>query len=97
MKIVNRKEFMELPDGTVFCKFVGGVDKISMDNYEGLSIKVKTYFDGDNLPIDFGVMQLSQIGTFSRDGMFEEEQRFVIYDAQDIMKIIAAIVAYIPF
>ena len=73
-----------------------------MDFFEGLSIKCKTYkYDEDDVPdengkidykkgdgFDFGVMQLSNLNSFSRDGMFEEEQLFMVYEKEDIEKII---------
>jgi len=93
MKKVNRKTFLELPDGIAFAKFIEGEEKIAMDNYEGLCIKVKTYrYDEDDVDgdykkgdgFDFGTMQLSETKTFSRDGLFEEEQMFAVFEDEDI-------------
>lgn len=94
MKIVNRKEFLELPDGIAFCKCKEG-DKISCDDYEGLSIKVLSYrYDEDDTDhkkgdcFDFGAMQLSNTKSFQRDGLFEEDQMFAVLEDDDIDKVI---------
>lgn len=89
MIVVGRKAFLELPDGIAFAKYTKA-DKHSCDDYEGLCIKIKTYRHDEipHDPFDFGTMQLGDISTFSRDGMFEENQEFAIYNEEDIDKII---------
>lgn len=102
MKIVNRKTFLELPENTVYAKMYGcdGFNELqikgesyindwwyedlndpdwdsSEKRYEALEKARKT---GENFPLI--------IDSCSRDGLFEEEQEFAVYDDKDILVII---------
>jgi len=87
MIIITRQEFLKVPSGIAFAKYQLS-DGISCDDYEGLCIKTKTYYDDDNNPIDFDSMQLADTQSSSRDGMFDDDQVFAIFYANDIDKII---------
>jgi hypothetical protein len=113
MKLVNRKTFIELPDGTIYSKYFDGW------NFHEISIKCETRFGMENEPIDWLSMPLNEIhyGTKSedtqkrfdemiekgeeepitlncttRDGLFEDEQIFAVYDKNDINKMIEMLV-----
>lgn len=112
MKIVNRKEFLELPSGTVYCKY------FNPDGFGNLSIKYDTKYDENNVGMDWLYMELSdfddhvssnerydklgdmvnlgmsfplKLDTVTRDGLFEDEQLFAIYDVNDVNLIIEAL------
>ena len=102
MKIINQKEFLKLPAGTLFLKYEdSGFDELqakgcSWDNDflcesitdsidctgsddwgDKLEMAEKT---GENLPMDFD-------STF-RDGLFDPNQLFAVYDKRDIEMLI---------
>jgi len=103
MKIVDRKTFLALPEGTVFAKYKPCV-------FEALSIKGETwgndflvqYIDtalsadeadnllygaaetGASLPMDFDCL--------SRDGCFDDDQLFAVWERADVEALIARLV-----
>ena len=97
MRIVNRKEFLSLPANTVFSKY-------EPDVFEGLMIKGATIFDGktaidffyDDIDGAIEVEGSSEHGVnvnidFSsggRDGCFENEQLFAVYENDDVRALI---------
>jgi len=92
MNIVDRKTFLEFPDGIVFCKYIPSGTNYC-DCFEGLCIKIKTYrheeddVDGDYKKgdgFDFLLMQLSDAKSSSRDGTYDEEEMFAIFENEDI-------------
>ena len=104
MKIINRKEFMEMPAGTVFsyyhpCVFQGlyikdsapekGYPDFSMsdligavENYssEDFNDKCDRMEAGESLPVDFECS--------GREGLFDDELLYAIYETADIQKLI---------
>ncbi len=104
MKIVDRKTFLALPENTVYAKFFEGDTfnnlqikgetwtndflyedlnefddcDSSEERYEKMERMVK---QGESFPL--------RLDSSSRDGLFEEDQLFAIYDKEDISKIIA--------
>ena len=104
MKIVARKEFLELPEGTVYSRYKPHV-------IEELFIKGDAFFAENN---DFSAVSLigniecNSTGEYfeilesnkefryeyecgCRDGMFDESQQFVIYDKEDVRALISAL------
>lgn len=102
MKIVNRKEFLKLPSNTLYSKYkpccfgelsikyeTGPYDFYcnSLNDVTFGSSSDETYDklleiqdSGESIPID-----LNCIG---RDGLFEEDQLFAVYDNNDVEHII---------
>ena len=103
MKIVDRKTFLGLPAGTLFAKYepcVFGDLEIKHDSLENdyvtsgpLASRVMSdgsndFFDklqwaqlsGESLPMDFG--------DTIRDGLFEENQLFAVYEDRDVIELI---------
>jgi len=104
MKIVNRKQFLKLPNGTIYCSFnkknfsFNGfslkleslsndwyyMDLTDFDNWDNSEERIeniqKMIAEGKEYPLS--------LNCSSRDGMFEEDEMFCIYDKQDIERII---------
>lgn len=103
MKIINRKQFLEIPEGTIYSKFdpyiIDGlyIKNESLGNdwyYQDLINSIECNDSGEytdklfkarddpkyELRQDYNVNQ--------RDGLFNEEQLFLIYDKDDAMKLI---------
>jgi len=104
MRIVTRKQFMKLPIGTVFsyyepCVFRDLLIKVSDDKqwptdflYDDLigAVKNKGSDDfsekcrrmelGESLPVDFEYT--------GREGLFEDEQLFAVYEKDDVEQLI---------
>ena len=102
MKIVNRKTFLELPINTMYSHYspcviddlmikydsfgndwryqnlIGNVKCNSSDEYFDNLIKAEEY--GSSFDLDFYFSD--------RDGMFKENQLFVIYEKKDIKQFI---------
>lgn len=90
MKIVNRKEFLELPIGTVYSKL----------GHLALTIKYETKYDEENTAIDWLYMEFCDyddgdedkprlnLESCCRDGVFNEDEMFAIYDKNDVTEII---------
>ena len=104
MKIVDRKTFLALPSSTLFAKYepcVFGDLEIKHDSFKNdfvtsgpLASRVMSdgsndFFDklqwaqvsGESLPMDFG--------DTIRDGSFEENQMFAVYEDRDVIELIA--------
>lgn len=99
MKVVDKKEFLKLPDGTFFCKGCQWV-------FDDLCIKMQS-LEGDfcyhNLCImdsnssDQYFYRLSESfkndisypmnDSWSRDGMFCDEDLFLIYEKEDLYRL----------
>ena len=103
MRIINRQEFLTLPEGTVFseyepCAFTGLFIKIGdclLDDYfelplvgnvkcrgsEGfIEILEQARKSGEGFDLDFDGGE--------RNGCFEDEQLYAVYDRQDIQQLI---------
>jgi hypothetical protein len=105
MKIVNRKTFLSLPSGTVYCKYnlTGNFEELAVKESESGEYGndwVCTSLYGDveiNNCDDFvDKMERYEKGEefrFSheeagRDGFFDEDQLFAVYDQEDIKQLI---------
>lgn len=105
MRIVKRKEFLSMPEGTVYSHYMPQVS-------EGLMIKGETWtndwlyqdllFNVEGNTSDEASEKLQdaeESGTSfkldlncgSRDGMFEEDQLFMVYEKSDIESLIEAL------
>lgn len=96
MKIVNRKDFLQLPAGTIFCKGV----KWCFDN---LSVKGHSW-ENDFLYVDLCNIDATDSGQWvdrledslrngtsypinnnaARDGIFDEDAIFLIFEEKDL-------------
>ena len=104
MKIISRKEFMKMPVGTVFsyyepCCFrdlmvkasdlkgwemdflydniIGGIKTVSSEDF---STKCDQMEMGESVPMDFEYT--------SREGLFDDEQLYAVYEKEDIEKLV---------
>lgn len=104
MRIVNKKTFLELPAGTIYCKYG------SIGCFGDLAIKEESlgkdwyYIDlingwegCENTEEFFDLMRKAEAGkehfrndlhTQSRDGLYEDGQLFAVYDRRDILQLI---------
>lgn len=103
MRIVDRKTFLSLPEGTVYCKYT------SCGSFYGLEIKCSsadkadwiyapltgeidsedsTDFQNKMFEYERGVEFRFDLDVTQRDGFFEEGQLFAIYDKSDIQQLI---------
>lgn len=99
MRIVNRKEFLSMPEGVVFCKYY------SLGTFESIQIK------GPSTDIDYMYTDIFDIDstcsiewtnkmieyengkpfpvvfgdTLSRDGLFEEDQLFAVFSDTEVL------------
>jgi len=103
MKIVNRRQFLALPENTVFSKYEPCVfgelmikgESLANDFYaqeigdaifcSGSSDRVDklgaSERDGASLPMDFDCP--------GRDGLFDDDQMFAVWEPEDVRKLIA--------
>lgn len=102
MKIVNRKQFLSLPDGIIYSQYE------SLGMIKGLYQKHKSYSNdwiyqdllgnvdaedsGEFADIMFNAEQGGKftidLDCVERDGGFEESNMFVIYDKEDLNKLV---------
>lgn len=96
MKIINRKNFLNLPEGTVYCKgkrwyweqlsvkgesldndwYYLQIDQIpAHDSSEWVDNQERMLETGESMPIQI---------TKSRDGLFEDDDIFLIYEEADL-------------
>lgn len=102
MRIVDRKTFLALPEGTLCAKYS------TLGNFGDLMLKGATWgsdfwyqslpeVDADDSNAFFDTMLAAEKGEpfkldldcQSRDGLFDEDQRFVVWDADDLRQLIA--------
>lgn len=110
MRIINRKAFLELPSGIVYCKYtsLGCFGDICIKgNSTGYDdwwyLNIVNGWEGCDGSADFhNLMSDAEGGAIdirndlecdSRDGLFEEDQLFCVYDATDIQDLINKLVS----
>lgn len=105
MKIVSRKEFLTLPEGTLFSKckpvvFYGFSVRGNSENYENdfLYRDLITYeaSDSNEFAQRFDEMLEDHASypiedAYGRDGCFNDEDLFLIYEADDLDELAAVI------
>jgi len=102
MKIVNKKEFLQLPEGTLYSTYesCGMVKDLSIKHksltsdwwYMDLLLCTDTggsdeFFDL-MLEAENGKQFAMDYKTVSRDGMYEDKALFLVYDKTDIGRLI---------
>jgi hypothetical protein len=108
MRIVNLKEFLSLPNGTIFMKYSPcifddlSVKLESLENdfvYAGLVNDVESDGSGELVDILFSAEEsgtsfnLDRDAT-CRDGMYEASQMFAIYELNDVNGLLTALNKY---
>jgi len=91
MRLVNLKEFLELPAGTLFCKYEPHLYQELMIKGESLPPRDFLYQDLVPLEEDFPYELDLQCG--ARDGCFEEKQMFAVLDKKDFQAILLRLLA----
>lgn len=104
MRIVGREEFLKLPDGTVYSSYsslgiIGGlyIKEETLDNdwwYQDCLSCVKSHDTNEFIDtmlkaeednkFDFDI----DLACLNRDGLYEEDDKFLIYNKQDLGKLI---------
>jgi hypothetical protein len=103
MKIVNRAQFLAMPANTVYAKYepcsmghleikgdsIGQIDFFSQqitdavganDSSEFVGLLQESERTGASVPMDFNCMY--------RDGLFDEDQLFAVFETRDVEKLI---------
>lgn len=105
MRIVNRKEFLQLPSGILYCKYKHTsaynicIKYDSWKNdwlYQELSTlwspnendSSELYNKLDKAESDSSYSFKQDLDGSQRDGSFDEDQMFLIYEKEDIIKLI---------
>lgn len=101
MKIVNRKEFLALPSGIVYSLYrpqvISGLfikqESYSNDwNYQDMIDSVDCNSSEERADILFGAEYAENFRmdyySIDRDGLFEEDQMFIVYDQDDMASLI---------
>jgi len=107
MKIVNKKEFLKLPENTIYCSFDKNnfafngfavkleslendwyyMDLTDFDNWDDSEERIeniqKMITEGKEYPLS--------LNCSSRDGMFEDDEMFCIYDKYDVERIMSVL------
>jgi len=106
MKIINRKQFLETTEGTIYSKFdpyiIDGlyIKNESLGNdwyYQDLISSIECNDSGEYTDKLFKAKndpeyELRQdYNTSQRDGLFDETQLFLIYDKDDVVKLMKAL------
>ena len=102
MKIVDRKTFLTLPEGTIYSYYVPQISNGLMVKQETLSddwiyqdLLFEVYGDSSNDVMQL-LTQAEEHGTSfrldldcgTRDGMFDNEQMFMVYEKEDITRLV---------
>lgn len=103
MKIINRKEFLAMPSGTVYAKFTpadffGDMcvkhdtwtnDWIyqTLNDFDNWHNSAERYIRIDDM-VGNGVSYPLLYDSSSRDGFFDEDQLFAIWEKEDIVKLV---------
>jgi len=101
MRIVNRETFLQLPSNTVFVEYdnfpfeaicIKGDTVGECDFYVQhiLEVKCKDVGDQDNIltAAKNGATFQLDFDCIGRDGLFEEEQLFVVFEKSDVLMLI---------
>lgn len=102
MRIVNLTEFRAMPDGTIFCKYhpcVFGELEIKGETWESdfLSSQLTGCVECNNSGEMFDILTDAEksgksfnldLEYYGRDGLYNDEQLFAIYEPSDIKQLI---------
>ena len=106
MRIVNREEFLKMPQNTVFSKYIPYVfgqlfikdESIGSDGFDfyysqiadAIDCKSSTDFDDllDKAKRDSTLSLRMDFEGLGRDGCFEDDQLFAVFEKEDVAKLI---------
>jgi len=103
MRIVNRKTFLAMPDGTVFSKYDPAIIREPMVKLESLStgdfryssltdeVDASGSIERDHImdaAVDDGVPFALHFNTECRDGFYDENQLFAVWGRDDVSGLI---------
>ena len=109
MKIVDRKTFLALPNGTIYQDYRSTCadgnllrkgDNITTNDYYAACLSGESvvdahdsgdFFDKFTAMEDTGASLPANFEVECRDGMFEADARYFIYEREDVVKLIAAL------
>lgn len=81
MRIVNRREFLELPPGVIYSEYVPAV-------CTGLFVKGESYtndyLESSLVPNCWNMQEPSFDEDQTRNGMFDDNQLYVVFEAADL-------------
>lgn len=102
MRIVNRDKFLELPPNTIFSKFDPNVFYAPLIKMESIG-ENDFYYTPISGDIDCGILDEDDVisdmvkkgdsgilifDTEYRDGLFDDDQLFAVWDKQDVKRLI---------
>lgn len=109
MRIVDRKTFLSMPNGTVYCKFDPAIFR-DMAVKEGVIGESSDFLYQDLTPAQFegdrgsedhfdtllamqesGKSAALEFNCTSRDGLFDADQLFAVFERQDVERLIACL------
>ena len=104
MKILNRKEFLKMPENTIFAKYepcVFGTLSIKYENCGNHDFFSNTFVDSidcndtgeffnllDKAEKDSNFSIKMDFNSCGRDGLFEENELYAVWEKEDIEKLI---------
>lgn len=113
MKIIDRKEFLRLPSGILFseyepCAFYGlriKHDSVGSNDYIEESLIGNIYCDSSNDfvdKLDFAKknktsLKLDFLENGSRNGCYENNQLYAVYEKQDLVDLIDTLKQCVPY
>lgn len=103
MRIVDRATFLAMPEETVFAKYesLGNIGEICVKGetwtndywYQPLGNAIEAHDTGEFCDVaaaaEKGEPFKLDLDCQSRDGLFEDEQRFVVWDQDDVKQLVA--------
>lgn len=106
MRIINLNEFLSMPSGTVYCKYESfgnlgeiciksdtrGVDWLYSELANFDSESSEDFFDKVSKAEKDSTFEIdNDPTTIQRDGMFEDDQMFAVFNLQDVHEMIEAL------
>jgi hypothetical protein len=106
MRIINRKEFLSMPKGTVYSHYVPQVADGLMVKYETLTndwvyqdllfnVAGETSEEASEKLTDAeerGASFILDLHCGSRDGMYDDNQLFMVYEKEDVKRLIKKLI-----
>lgn len=109
MKIVNRKQFLALPEGVIYAKFQPCVfgdiavkyDSIDNDWYYRDLLEVDAEDSGEWADMLLEGMEKDislplDFECVSRDGFYDDDQLFTVFEKQDVISLIESLQKIVP-
>lgn len=99
MRVVQYNEFIKLPSGTVFCEWEPCIRRElkvkgeSIDNIDYIEMELRGDFKSEVCldpyleacdRLEKGEEVRAEFDSFGRDGLYDHNRKYVVYDKQDI-------------